>query len=226
MLDKDNPGNHPPKGVAVIGASRGLGAAIVAALHKMDPASPILGISRKQAPSCHWSAADLSTDAGQEAALKALGDFAPATVICCVGGGPFGAFAAKAWRDHQWSYQVSLLFPARLAHWALGFRPYLRQLVLVGSSVAEDQADPGAGSYSSAKHGLRGLHATLVREEPKIDVRLYSPGYMDTHMLPPNAHVRQRPIWRPEDVAGDLLEWLENGPVHDHRRLAVFPPGR
>ena len=65
-------------------------------------------------------------------------------------------------------------------------------MALVGSAVAQDKPDPGASSYSSAKHGLKGLCESLQKESPKCAIHLFSPGYMDTDLLPANAWPRQQ----------------------------------
>jgi len=215
-----------PVRVAVLGASRGLGRAIVDQLLRVETGDEILAVARKVGGSGPtWVHADFSREDGQSACLAALESFMPHKIIYTAGGGPYGEFGSHAWRDHLWSYNVSLLFPARVAHWALGLgadrRP--RQICFVGSSVAESQADKNAASYASTKHGLKGLWSTLREESDAIDLRLYSPGYMDTDLLPKGAPVRQRPLWSPKEVAKDLLQWLEAGPRHDYRRLAIHP---
>lgn len=217
---------NPVQRVAIIGASRGLGAALGAHLNQLHPETEILAVARRSG-SCpgEWLRADVSQEEGQLQVLRALDRFRPQVVVCTVGGGPYGAFATKGWRDHQWSLQVTLLFPARLIHWALT-TGLPTQVVLVGSAVAEAQADPQAASYCAGKHGLMGLIKTLREERAALDIRLYSPGYMDTDLLPPNASVRQRPLWKPKEVAEDLLKWMAEGPAFDHRRLAVFPSDR
>jgi 3-oxoacyl-[acyl-carrier protein] reductase len=208
---------------AVLGASRGLGAAIVSQL--LQDQAKVFGVARKPSgANIQWCVADISQKDGQDKALKALEEFQPERVICCLGGGPYGAFAAKTWKSHQWALEVSLLFPAQLLHWALNSK--VQQIVMVGSSVAEANSDPGAASYAASKHGLRGLLTTIKDENPAADVRLFSPGYMDTDMLPATAKARQLPVWSPAVVADDLLKWMKTGPRFDHRSLAIRPQGR
>lgn len=215
--------------VAVLGASRGLGAAIVQELLARNSGSAILGLARRpSAAAIQWLSADVSRPEEQERTLVNLADYTPDQVICTLGGGPFGPFHEKAWRDHQWSLEVSFLFPARLLHWALNLPENVRpkQIVVVGSSVAEDKPDPRAASYAASKHGLKGLISTIQAEHPPIDVRLYSPGYMNTDLLPPGAQARQQTLWEPLEVAKDLLDWMQTGPQFDHRCLAIRPGDR
>jgi short-subunit dehydrogenase len=232
--------------IAILGASRGLGRAFVKVLcdsHKgCDQTLELFISSRKaellqslkqevEAGSPHrveFEALDFAQSSGQEAALQRVKEFCPQTLCYFAGGGPFGAFGSKKWRDHEWAYQVSLLFPARLVYSALqtqGSDRWIKQMVVVGSAIAEERADPFAGSYASAKHALLGLYRSVSAEEPELDFRLYSPGYMNTDLLPQNAWPRQQnmPILSPEEVARDLWEWLPSDDIRGYRRFTPEP---
>ena len=91
---------------------------------------------------------------------------------------------------------TTLIYPAELLHliltecksqteseipsWAS-----LAQITFVGSQIAESKADPNAASYAAAKHGLKGLITTIQAEAAqKPNILLFSPGYMQTDMLP------------------------------------------
>jgi short-subunit dehydrogenase len=90
--------------------------------------------------------------------------------------------------------------------------PSVQQIVVVGSSIAESQPDPGAVSYAAGKHGLKGCISSLQGEVRK-DVRLFSPGYMSTDMLPPQAQARLEQtasIDSAERVAKLFVEWVQN----------------
>jgi NAD(P)-dependent dehydrogenase (short-subunit alcohol dehydrogenase family) len=218
--------NHHSR-IAVIGASRGLGAAVVRKLRVINSEARILKFSRTPPEDiADWVKADISHPEDQRMVVAKLLEWKPSLVICTLGGGPYGYFGGKNWESHLWGFQVSLLFPARLLHMAMQSEVsgFLRQMVVVGSSVAEDQPDAKAASYASAKHGLFGLWRTL-RAEPQngLDLRLYSPGYMDTTMIPAGSLVRHRTLWNPQAVADDLIQWLDSGPRFDHRSLALYP---
>lgn len=214
--------NQEANTIVVLGASRGLGAALLA----QAPAPNIYGVARRPGAlaQAKWLTADLTKEADVERMFADLARVQPDVVICCVGGGPYGAFQRQKWSAHLWAWQLSLLFPAQLLHWVLNQSTIsVRQLVFVGSSIAENRADPLAASYSSAKHGLHGLFRTVRAEKPQLDLRLYSPGYMDTAMIPRGASVRQQRLWAVDDVAKDLWRWLKEGPAFDHRCLADTP---
>lgn len=210
--------------VAVVGSSRGLGAALVDELHQRSPTARILGVSRKPSPgTAHWLRADVSKTEDQDAVLAEFADFKPEVVFSCVGGGPFGPYARREWKDHLWAFETTVLFSARLLHWALqGSELGPHQLILIGSSVAESNPDLGAASYAAAKHALRGLFESVVLEKPAVDVRLFSPGYMNTDLLPKGAPPRQGRIWQPRRVAEIILNWCESEKRYDHHCLAVF----
>ncbi len=205
--------------IALLGASRGLGWALAEHLGEEN----LLLVARRPPPQekferlkqARFQALDLAAAEQVEQILfPELSDFDPHRIVYLAGGGPYGPYGGKEWKDHLWAYQLSLLTPARLIHWVLkskqmGGLKRLQQLVFVGSAVAEDRADPGAASYASAKHGLKGLIRSLQAEP--LDIRLFSPGYMNTQMLPPNAWPRQQGerILEPEAVAQELWTWCQ-----------------
>ncbi|MCC2680105.1 MAG: hypothetical protein K0R29_2681 [Pseudobdellovibrio sp.] len=152
--------------------------------------------------------------------LTSYCNFAPTNLIYFAGGGPYGFFQDKKWSDHQWSLQTSFLYPAELLHFIMAQPeswPNLKKIVLIGSSVAEDKADPRASSYSAAKHALRGLVGTIQEEikaqpEKKLpQVLLFSPPYMQTDLLPAHSQPRLNDrAENPEVVARRLIEYIEN----------------
>ncbi|MES3039325.1 MAG: SDR family NAD(P)-dependent oxidoreductase, partial [Bdellovibrionota bacterium] len=85
----------------------------------------------------------------------------------------------------------------------------LKKFFVVGSAVAEQKADPGAAMYSASKHALCGLVHSIQKEEIPFDLRLFSPGYMDTGMLPPQAWPRKEPglVKDAKVLAQKLIEW-------------------
>lgn len=204
MTDANPSHNKKNASLAVLGASRGLGAQIVR-LYEKD------GLPWQLARS---SQMDLSIDFSQESqwpqVIEFLREHHIERVFYCAGGGPYGFFASNSapkWAAQEWAHRVSFLFPAYLIHH--GFVS-VKQMVFIGSSVAESAADPGAAMYSASKHALRGLIATVQAElkasKSARDLRLFSPGYMDTDLLPKKAWPRVSPpegmqIHQPGEVA-------------------------
>lgn len=211
----------------ILGASRGLGAELVQVV--CGAMFPVHGFGRKEArlaalrekfPLFEYDVADFSVRTEQDRVIQAVLETDCSKVFCVAGGGPFGPFHQREIKDHDWAWEVSFRFPAKVAHALLRAKPDV-QLILVGSSVAESGPDMQAASYAAAKHALKGLFATLRLENPDFDIRLFSPGYMDTDMLPKNAAVRQRGVYSPQMVAQELWLWSLSADPTGHR---VYPP--
>lgn len=212
--------------VVILGASRGFGAALVR--HISAKRMPVVGFGRKEKalarlkdahPLFEYRVADFSTHLGQDETLRYLIEADFSKVICVAGGGPYGPFQEQRWENHLWSWNVTFQFPARVIH-ALLVAKKDAQLILIGSSIAESMADPNAASYCAAKHALKGLFQTVRAENPSWDVRLFSPGYMDTEMLPPNAAIRNHGVYDPAQLAEELWTWSLSADNTGHR---VYP---
>lgn len=145
--------------------------------------------------------------------LAELQSFRPTNIVYFAGGGPYGHFADKKWSDHTWALNTTFMYPAELLHSVVAGKdkwPDLKQITIIGSAIAENQPDPKAASYAAAKHALRGLIETLKLEPIRIDIELFSPGYMQTDMLPPNSQPRQNNrAENPADVAKKLIKVIE-----------------
>lgn len=207
----------------ILGASRGLGAELVK--KASSTAFSVTGFGRKEAqlqilqaqcPLFEYRVADLAQASGQDIVIRYLLEEPFSKLFCVAGGGPYGPFGAANWRDHNWAWEVSFRSHARVLH-ALAQAHRFEQVILIGSSVAEQEGDKGAASYAAAKHALKGLYSSLRLDYPEWDVRLYSPGYMDTALLPMNAAVRKNGVFDPVDVALDLWNWSLSADNGGHR---------
>jgi short-subunit dehydrogenase len=212
--------------VAIIGASRGLGAQLLRAV----PATiPILAVARnedrlsqlqkKMGAHVQICAVDVTKDFDK--LLTSLRTFQPTRIFYLAGGGPHGDFQKKAWKDHVWAWEVTFLAVARLIHALLNDTP--PQIILCGSAVAESDGDAKASSYASAKHALKGLFESLRLENQSVDVRLFSPGYLDTELLPKDALVRYKGVWNPEIVARKLWDWSCTNDRSGHMLMSIHP---
>ena len=209
----------------LVGASRGLGASFARLLLEGQPRAEITVVSRKP-PSLslgRWISADISKTEGQQTVLELChqSDFTHA--IYFAGGGPFADFQKREWKDHHWALQVTFLFAAQWTHFLLSKKNPPKSLTLIGSSVAETGGDPGAASYAAAKAGLRGLFESLALEKPSTELRMFSPGYMDTDLLPKGSFPREQQVWSPEVVAAELYEFLLSGEPFTRRQLTPYP---
>lgn len=205
--------------VALLGGRRGLGAQVTGLLKAQGAPGQVLVISRRTDPGF-----DFSKKEEWPHLLEYLDNLNLTHLWYFAGGGPYGPFQKKDWKDHEWAWNVSFLCPAWLLHHQLR-RSSLRQFVIVGSAVAGEGPDPLSSSYASAKHALRGLVTSIQAEEvrnPPLDLRLYSPGYMDTDLLPPSALPRQRPggVASPEAVAEHFVQWVFD-PNERHRNWSA-----
>ena len=153
------------KRFAILGASRGLGSAFVKVVLEKNADIKMLLFSRKlKVPSENKNVkcvrADFSKTGDQQNCLKQLHAFQPHGIFYFAGGGPFGHYQKKEWKDHQWSWEVSFCFPAQIIHYAMGNLEQ-SQMVFIGSNVCEEQPDPMAASYAAGKQPLDSFIHTL-----------------------------------------------------------------
>lgn len=172
--------------VLVLGGSRGLGKALVDHLQTKKISAE--SVSRKSGHSFDFSKTESWPNVVEK--IRAL---QPTRIFYCAAGGPYGDFQKFEWKDHAWSLSVTFEFPAFLIH-QLMKAPLtnLKQFCVIGSSIAENQADPSAAMYCAAKHGLKGLILTLQQQNLVFDLRLLSPGYMNTDLLPKGTRPRNQ----------------------------------
>ncbi len=206
--------------IAILGASYGLGEALSLRLASDERRLLLLARDLKKlselakqtenlGAQTNTLKIDLARPEAYEQLYSQLIEFNPSHIIYCAGGGPYGSYHEKKWSDHEWALQLNFLTPARLLHQVLAEKlkfSSLTDFVYVGSEVAENQPDVGAASYAAAKHGMRGLISTLKLESENPKIHLFSPGYMDTRLLPKNAWPRHREglVAKSHDVANSL----------------------
>jgi len=214
----------PTDRIAILGASRGLGWTTYRHLLELQSDADYFLSSRKIEQRRNEITGntvlfvqDFSKPEIDPEFLKALEEFHPTRLIYAAGGGPYGAFQSKNWADHMWALNTSFLYPAQLLHQILGslkLWPDLKQIVFIGSDIAENKPDPNAASYAAAKHALKGLISTVQVESSNTsglpEILLFSPGYMQTDMLPVNSAPRLRGLAEaPLEVAKKLIAVIE-----------------
>lgn len=212
--------NQPNIRWALLGSSRGLGWETYKLLQQ-NPQNEFFLSSRKikereslSQGRSHFMTQDFSRLPLDASYIEKLQSFSPQHLIYFAGGGPYGIFQSKKWEDHEWCLNVSFLYPAQLLHHILRSSQLwagLKSMTLIGSSVAEDKPDPQAASYAAAKHALKGLVESVQCEQSlPFRVQLYSPGYMQTDLLPANSKPRLADrAEKPELVARLLIEYIE-----------------
>ncbi|MBL7670032.1 MAG: SDR family NAD(P)-dependent oxidoreductase [Bdellovibrionaceae bacterium] len=215
----------------LVGASRGLGFEFFKKVQELQtprdrPIRMVL-LSRTQGSLASllreesWFSVDLSKPEEVERFLELNLPPQITRLIYFAGGGPYGRFQAKNWKDHEWAWRVSFLSAARFLHYFLR-SPHFKQGIFIGSQIAERNPDINAASYTAAKHALLGIISTLQKEalEEKDtkkaslahDLRLFSPGYMNTSLLPPTAWPRLggAEVFEPGILAAELLQWMQD----------------
>lgn len=189
----------------LLGAGRGLGFSFSQLIKDQHPGVELFLASRSL-NGFDFSKVDLF-----EFYSEKVKEFAADRIFYFAGGGPYGPFSKFEWKDHVWSLNVTFAFPAYLLNY-LARNPSesknkIKQIVFIGSSVAENQPDPNAAMYCASKHALRGLITTLLKEGFPIPVTLFSPGYMNTQMLPKSAWPREQGlVAEPDIIARQLLQ--------------------
>ncbi|MCC7402823.1 MAG: SDR family oxidoreductase [Bdellovibrionales bacterium] len=223
------------KSVAIMGASRGFGRAFSHRIWDDSVDRRLLLMARKaellaelkeylnntkkdmntRGELVKFFTCDFSREEGHVLAFQQLEMFHPERIFYFAGGGPYGAFEKMDWKDHMWAWTVTYVFAARVVHWAMQHN--VEQVILVGSAISESQGDPRGASYSAAKHALLGLVRSIHMENPAFDLRLFSPGYMDTDLLPAHAPPRHSEEMKsPIEVADVLWKWSNEEPSDFH----------
>lgn len=87
----------------------------------------------------------------------------------------------------------------------------MKQIVLIGSSVAEANPNAKASRYSAVKHTLKGLVDFIQAEQgPLPRVLLFSSGYMQTDILLPHSEPRLNDrAENPDVVAKRLIDYIK-----------------
>lgn len=205
---------------AILGASRGLGWNLFQNISELEPNSQFFLSSRKMkigfpnttAYKCDFSKVEALDDLYQK-----LYEFKPNHIIYTAGGGPYGFFQQQKWSSHQWAMQVNYLTPTFLLHKILEQKNFtdLKSFTFIGSAIAESKPDPKAASYSAAKHAILGLVSTLQLENTSaFKIKLFSPGYIKTSLLPEHSEPRQSGLaLEPSQVAQSLFSFIKSEEV-------------
>ena len=193
----------------ILGGRRGLGRCLSLEIGARDLGSTQMVSSRKefspQVSNAESITADLSKREDWPRLWSQIQEFGASHLVFCAGGGPYGKFGDKDFKDHLWALNVSFVSASFFLHQFLSSD--LRQMV--GSHIAEEKVDPMAASYCASKHALLGLISSVQNEYPERDIRLFSPTYLDTDMLPSHSAPREQGLARsPESAAKDMFQWM------------------
>ncbi len=191
--------------ILVLGGSRGLGAALVQQF--LTQKIEALSVSRKSEIKVDFAKSENWLEI-----LEKIRDLNPSRIIYCAAGGPYGFYGKFGWKDHAWAHKVTYEFPAFLLHSILqNPLPTLKQVLVIGSAIAESKPDSGAASYAAVKHALKELITSQQLETLTFDLRFLSPGYMTTDLLPLDSAPRRAGIARdPADVAALMIQSISD----------------
>ena len=221
----------------VTGASRGIGAAVAAALAAAG--ATVVRVARTLEPAREARridlAADLTDDAERARAMDAvlrLG--APALVVNNAGAFEMAGFEDQTLDGLDRLYRANLRAPFAVAQALL---PAMRRAgggrhVLIGS-IADEQAFAGNGAYAATKFGARGLHLALRAELRGSGVlcTLVSPGPVDTPLWDPfdpdhrDDLLSRHQMLRPEHVASAVCWVAAQSPRVDVEVIRLGPAG-
>jgi NAD(P)-dependent dehydrogenase (short-subunit alcohol dehydrogenase family) len=212
----------------VTGASRGIGAAVAAALR--DAGARVIRIARSLPAGARDGFHDLPCDLTDgtraaeaiEAVLAKHGT--PDIVVSNAGTFLLRSLEATEPAEFQAQLAVNLTAPFLLARLLLPrMRAAGRGLFVTVGSIADHVGFPENAAYAASKYGLRGLHETLLAEYRGSGVRLtlVSPGPTDTAVwdaVRPDERegfIRRADMLRPADVAEAVL-FVATRPAHVH----------
>jgi short-subunit dehydrogenase len=187
----------------VLGGSRGLGKSLCQVLSKNK--EECLALSRST---------DLKLDLTQSDAMNIFKSSVQENnfshVFYVAGGGPHGPFFDKPLHSHKWAFELNYFKPVEIAHYlkSISFKGVF---VFIGSAIAENRTSSKSLSYSLSKRAS--VKTLLSLSEEELKVRVFSPPYMNTSLLPLKAWPRlENPelVIEPNKVAEVLIEWLHD----------------
>lgn len=189
-----------PTKVLILGGSKGLGKSI-AKFFKFP-----IRVSRQSDLSIDFS----TTDAVSKI-MRLVEVEKPKVIFYSAGGGPHGDFFSKNMESHMWAYHVNHFTPIALAYELIKIK-YDGVFLYVGSAIAERSNSEQSLSYAFSKK--MSVKTLLSIPEKTLKIRVFSPPYMNTGLLPPKAWPRvetPKLVVEPDLVAKKMMSWLEAG---------------
>ena len=194
----------------ILGGSRGLGHSI----------SGYLENTRCLSRTSKLEQLDLSKPESLIQITNHFTEYEPEMVFYVAGGGVHGEYFSKPMHSHRWTFEVNFFRPIEIAH-SLKQAGYKGTFVYVGSAIAERSNSKNSLSYAESKK--LALKTLLSLNESELKVRIFSPPYMDTNLLPKNSWPRlEYPdlVLDPNYVAAELLKWLNIDPFLETKTLS------
>jgi len=232
----------PPLRCAVIGASGGIGAALLAALLDEQRVTAVHALCRRPpalvAPGLHWTTLDLGDESSIAAAAQIVGGDGPLDLVIVATGVLHDALARPEKRWEQLSaealahlFAVNAIGPALCAR---HFLPLLRTdakavfaaLSARVGSIADNRAGGWYG-YRASKAALNQLLKTfaleLARRRPRAVCIGLHPGTVDTPLSQPfQQRVPSDRLFSPERSAACLLEVIDRATPADSGQVFAW----
>lgn len=174
--------------IILVGASRGIGAAVAA--HLAPKTRRLISISRSASRDGEWVRADVATDEGLAAISSAAGDAAVDALLYLGGVWEKGAFtneyvfAGSPPKETRQVIAVNLVAPILLAQSLAGrlAKAANPRIVLMGSLSGKDNAASIEVANTASKFGLRGAAQALALalRPQNIGVTVINPGNVAT----------------------------------------------
>ena len=227
------------QGVIVTGGSRGLGAALGAAL--AERGARVVLVARdagrldetvRRIRQRHGEAHGLAADVSDKEAIHRISGAAAALVgdvsLLVHAASTLGLTSLRplldlACEDLERVLAVNVLGPFRLIKAVVGGMALRgRGTVVAVSSDAATEAYPGWGAYGATKAATDHLMRTFAAEHAGVRFLSFDPGEMDTDMhraAMPDADPST--LARPHAVAANLLRWLDGSPASGTRARAT-----
>jgi len=192
----------------ILGGSRGLGRALAGQI------SDSISVSRTGENPIDLSK---STSAPQEV-LELINRTKPCRIIYSAGGGPHGEFFEKNMKSHMWAFNLNFFTPIQILY-GLIEQNYKGEFIYVGSAIAQRSQSTQSLSYAESKK--MATRAVLSLQSKLMKTKVFSPGYMDTDLLPKGAWPRTECpnlVVAPSRVASLLLNWADGQNGNDDSR--------
>lgn len=195
----------------ILGGSKGLGLSISEYLKNTGYFENIRCLSRRST----IESLDFSKPDSLSQIKKHIFDFKPELIFYVAGGGVHGPYFSKPSHSHRWTFEVNFFRPTEIAEHLKNIK-YQGTFVYIGSAIAERSHSKTGLSYSESKK--LALKTLLSLKESELKVRVFSPPYMDTALLPQKTWPRlEAPhlVLSPDQVAAELLKWLNGNKAND-----------
>ena len=220
----------------VIGASGGIGAAMVDALREENPHATVIALARSFTGADHIDLTDEATIAAAAARVKADG-IAPRLVLVATGllhEGERGPEKAMSQLDHDWlarNYAVNAIGPLLVAKHFLPLMPRDGTPIFAAASARvgsiSDNRMGGWYGYRMAKAalnmGLKNLSIEWRRKAERSIVVGLHPGTVDTGLSKPfQGNVAEGKLFAPGRSAVQLLDVLDGLKPSDSGKIFAW----